>query len=150
MSSPTVTPPNPVTISAPPPRAQRDWVDKLVAIIQVIGTTALVTLAGYFFTYRGNIRTAEANLDIKRQEGEVKILDTALTILKSPPKENGQDKLMRDWAVNVIKEYIPDVQINQATIEQFEKNAIPNPPQSLPQSSTPVSGGNPQSGVTPK
>ena|ERR1043165_4578902 len=125
--APPVSTGTPVTISTPPPRARRDFLDKLVAIIQVLGSTALVTIAGYFFTYSGTRLTAETTLDVKRQEGQVKVLEVALDILRSAPKENGQDKLVRDWATRVVTQYVSDdVKVDQATLEQFEKNAIPS------------------------
>lgn len=136
---PAASPPTPVMISHPPPRPKRDRIDITLTIIQAVGgvaLTGLVTVAGYFFTVHGGSITAETSVDVakangeatvavKREDSRSKILDIGLDILKSPPKDNSQDRLIRAWAVDVVTQYFGEVKVDQATKDELVQNAIP-------------------------
>jgi hypothetical protein len=92
-----------------PPRTKTP-LDVLMQIAQTIGgiatpiILAALTLWGTMFNGQSQ---GKSTLVLKQEETRARILDAALTVLKTPPdeKKTDLDHSARDWAINVVNGY---------------------------------------------
>lgn len=137
----TSVPKSPSGQDLAPPREKDNW-DKIVAATQtfssiltpiITGVLALwATLGGGFTTAKTNLQLKQQDvilqLQLKQEEAHVKLLDTALSVLRSKPDGKEGDATIRKWAIAVVSEFGLSPKLDAATKDALLKHEIPSPP----------------------
>lgn len=123
-----------------PPREKDRW-DNALAATQTFSSILMPILTGLlalWATLGSGLTTAKTSLQMKQQdvklqlqlkqeEARVKLLDTALSVLRDKPDGREGDATARQWAIDVVSEFGVIPKFDPATQEALLKHQIPSP-----------------------